>query len=376
MKTQWWHCAIAYEIYPRSFRDANGDGIGDIQGIIEKLPYLAELGVTMLWLCPVFVSPMVDNGYDVADYRDVDPVFGKKQELFALIKQASDLGIQILLDLVINHSSDRHPWFQSAITDANSPYREYYVICEGKNDGPPNNWRSQFGGPAWTKLPSGNAYYLHIFASGQPDLNCENPRLRKEIYDIVHWWIDCGVTGFRLNAVSVIKKDSRFHSLPPDGLANISPTCLLKPGIETFFAELRDRAFAPRKAFTVAEAASVPPGRLKECSGPNGYFYTIFDFSYADIDKDGDCWHRLYSFTIAEFRDTLFQSQLALQGVGYDAPYLKNHDQPRSPDKYLRPRQRTAAGKKMLVCSGSLKQAVSFHTQSILRPICRRVAWQ
>ncbi|MDD3214273.1 MAG: alpha-glucosidase [Eubacteriales bacterium] len=364
MSSQWWRGAVAYQIYPRSFRDANGDGVGDIPGILEKLPYLAELGVTVLWLSPIFVSPMVDNGYDVADYRKLDPVFGVNADLEALVKAAAEYGIRILLDLVINHSSDRHPWFQSAIADAQSPYRDYYVIREGMNGGPPNNWRSFFGGSAWTPLSDGNHYYLHVFAPGQPDLNWENPRLRAEIYDIVHWWMDRGVAGFRIDAASVIKKDQSFADLPPDGedgMADITGACLVQPGIETFFAELRDKAFKPRNAFTVAEAGGVPDNRLNEFIGPNGYFTTIFDFSYADIDRSTDAWYDYRPDNVALLRNAIFNNQRAiLDANGCGAPYLENHDQPRSPSKYLKPRQRTATGKKMLGMLFMFLQGVPF----------------
>ncbi|GHV14082.1 alpha-amylase [Spirochaetia bacterium] len=354
---KWWHDAVVYQIYPRSFKDSNGDGIGDIPGIIEKLDYLADLGVNVIWLCPVYTSPMVDNGYDISDYRDINPEFGTLGDMERLFAEAGKRGIKVLMDLVLNHSSDQHEWFKNAVKavlagDTQNPYRDYYYFRQGWGDGPPNNWRSYFGGSCWEPVGKSGYWYLHLFAKEQPDLNWENPRLRRELYDMIRWWIDKGAAGFRIDAICNIKKDPLFTDLPvdgPDGLASNLPSCLAYPGIEDFLGELRDEVFEPGKCFTVAEAAGVKPEKLESFIGKRGFFSTIFDFSYTDIDIEaGFSYNKRYYFTRRELRDRIFKSQLDLPQHGYGAPYLENHDQNRSPDKYLDTGEQTFEGKTLL----------------------------
>lgn len=350
MQKLWWHDAIVYQVYPRSFQDSNGDGIGDLPGITARLSYLQALGINTLWLCPTFASPMVDNGYDISDYYAVNPEFGTLEDLRALIAQAQAHGIRVLLDLVLNHTSDQHAWFQSALESPSSPYRDFYIFRDGVDGGPPNNWRSNFGGSAWVQAPDGQ-YYLHVFAREQPDLNWENPAMRSALYEMIHWWMDQGVAGFRIDAICFIKKDQSFRDLPPDGpdgLADVAPRCLVQPGIEDFLAEMRDAAFAPRQAFTVAEANGVLPEQLQNFIGENGFFSTIFDFTYTDIDLKSGNWFDASGFTWRDMRDAIFANQASLQGVGHGAPYLENHDQMRSPNKYLKPHQRTDSAIKAL----------------------------
>lgn len=351
MNQNWWHESIVYQIYPKSFMDSSGDGVGDLQGIIRRLDYLQELGVNTVWLCPTFPSPMVDGGYDISDCKGVNPQFGTLADMDELVEKAGQRGIKVLLDLVLNHTSDQHPWFQAALRDPASPYRQYYIFKKGVNGGPPNNWRSNFGGSAWEPVPGSDEYYLHVFAAGQPDLNWENPAMRRELYEMIRWWMARGIAGFRIDAISFIKKDPAFPSLPPDGpdgLAGVAPASVMQPGIEAFLAEMRDEAFKPGGAFTVAEANAVPPEKLEEFVGPNGFFSTIFDFSYTDIDLNSGEWHDLSHFTRRQLRNAIFSSQLAVSRVGYGAPYLENHDQNRSPNKFLAEAERTYAGKTML----------------------------
>ena len=207
MSNEWWKKEIAYQIYPKSFKDSNGDGIGDLRGIIEKLDYLEDLGVTLLWLCPIYKSPMDDNGYDISDYYDINPEFGTMADLEELIEKAKNKGIKIIMDLVINHSSDEHAWFQEALKDPHSPYHDYYIFKSSKDGKEPNNWRSVFGGSVWQKVEGRDEYYFHAFSKKQPDLNWENPALRQELYKMINWWLDKGIAGFRVDAINFIKKD-------------------------------------------------------------------------------------------------------------------------------------------------------------------------
>jgi glycosidase len=368
---KWQHNTVVYQIYPRSFRDSNGDGIGDIPGIIEKLDYLVDLGVNTIWLCPVCASPMVDNGYDISDYQDINPEFGTLADMERLFVEAGRRGIKALLDLALNHSSDKHKWFQKALAalrsgDMNNPYIDYYYFRKGKDeDTPPCNWRSYFGGSVWEKLKGMDYWYLHLFAKGQPDLNWENPALRQELYNMINWWIDKGVAGFRIDAICNIKKDLRFADLPADGrdgLANPLPSCLAYPGIDLFLAELRDKVFEPGGCFTVAEAAGVEPEKLPAFIGrENGYFSTIFDFTYTDLDiEKGFTYNKRHWFSTKELRDMIFASQLEIQKYGYGAPYLENHDQNRSPNKYLKENERGYEGKTMLGALYFFLQGIPF----------------
>lgn len=342
---KWWKEEVAYQIYPRSFYDSNNDGIGDIRGIIEKLDYLKNLGISILWICPIFKSPMDDNGYDVSDYYDINPEFGTKEDLEELIDKAKEKGIKILLDLVINHTSDEHDWFQEALKDPNSKYRDYYIFKRGKNGLPPTNWRSHFGGSAWevvkgeTDENGDEMYYLHLFSKKQPDLNWENPVVREELYKIVNYWLEKGIAGYRVDAINSIKKDQRYLSLPvdaPDGLAFNTPYTLNQHGIEEFLSELKENTFAKYDCMTVAETPELEYERFEAFIGENGFFSMTFDFNYVDLDMSGDgFYYNRKDVDIEQFREILFESQEVLEKYGWGAPFLENHDQPRSLDKYF-----------------------------------------
>lgn len=335
----WWQDAVVYQIYPRSFMDSNNDGVGDIQGIIQKLDYLETLGINTIWLCPIFQSPMADNGYDISNYKEIHYEFGSLTDLETLIIKAKQKGIRILLDLVLNHSSDKHPWFQAALSDPSSPYRDYYIIRKGKNGNPPNNWRSHFGGSAWQKLPnSKDEYYLHLFAVEQPDFNWENQDLREALFEMITWWIKKGIAGFRIDAISLIKKNQEFPDIETkdsDGLASPLSECLNYPGIEDFLGEMRDKVFAPNQAYTVAEANGIPDEKLEAFIGKNGFFTNVFDFSYTNIDIKSEYWFDRNYFSCEDLKQKIFTSQKKICEIGYGAPYLENHDQNRSPNKYL-----------------------------------------
>jgi len=343
MDKTWWQQEVIYQIYPKSFCDSNGDGIGDIRGIIQKLDYLQALGVTMLWICPIYQSPMDDNGYDVSDYQAIDPQFGTMADVDELIAQAKTRGIQIVLDLVINHSSDEHAWFQQALADPQSPCRDYYIFQPAQNGQPPTNWRSIFGGSTWEPVPGRAEYYYHTFSKKQPDFNWENPALRQKLYDMVNWWLDKGIAGFRIDAITFIKKDWTWQSRPADGadgLVNCSKVHRNHPGIGDFLRELREHTFDQHQCVTIAEAPGVAYEELDDFIGDNGYFSMLFDFRYADLDigPNGE-WFQRMPWTVRELRDKILTSQLALQQHGWAANFIENHDQPRATSKYLQEAQ-------------------------------------
>ena len=337
-KNAWWKDAVVYQIYPKSFQDTNGDGIGDIKGITQRLGYLQKLGVNVIWICPVYQSPMDDGGYDISDYYHIDPMFGTDADMDELIQKADEMGIKILMDLVINHTSDEHEWFQEALKNPDSKYADYYIFKETEDGTPPNNWRSYFGGSAWERVEGTNRFYLHAFSKKQPDLNWENPELREEIYKMVNYWLDKGLGGFRIDAICNIKKRLEYDIFQPDGedgLRYIGDWILNQPGIEEFLSELNERTFRPHNSMTVAEA-NVPDELLDQFIGENGFFSMVFDFSYTDIDvPDTGERFRLRNFTVSELRKNIFHSQKMVQKKGWGAVYLENHDQNRSVNKYI-----------------------------------------
>ena len=342
---KWWKKEVGYQIYPRSFYDSNNDGIGDLNGITEKLDYLKNLGITLIWVCPIFKSPMDDNGYDISDYYDVNPEFGTKEDLEKLIAEAEKRGIKVILDLVINHTSDEHEWFLEALKNPESKYRNYYIFKRGENGLPPTNWRSHFGGSAWEKVEgeadeNGNEmYYLHLFTKKQPDLNWENPEVRKELYEMVNYWLEKGIAGFRVDAINSIKKDARYLDLPvdgADGMAHNVEYTLNQPGIEEFLSELAKETFKKYNAMTVAETPMLEYERYNDFIGDDGFFTMIFDFSYADLDMTkGGFYYSLRDIPTVELRDKIFESQLTQQKYGWGAPFLENHDLPRSLNKFF-----------------------------------------
>ena len=275
-KTQknWWQSAVAYQIYPKSFQDTTGSGTGDLQGIIRRLPYLQALGVDVLWLSPVFASPQVDNGYDVSDYRAIDPMYGSLEDMRALIAAGKERGIGIMLDLVLNHSSDQHRWFQEAKKSRDNPYHDYYVWRDGEEDRPPNEMRACFGGSAWTWVPQVQQYYFHQFAPQQPDLNWENPQVRRALYDMILWWMDQGVEGFRLDVIDQIAKE------PDRGITGNGPR------LHEFLRELSAETFQKGCLVTVGEAWGADVERAKLYSAPDGSELSmVFQFEHIGLDQ-------------------------------------------------------------------------------------------
>ena len=338
MTKKWWKEAVVYQVYPKSFYDSNHDGIGDIAGVTAKLDYLQDLGIDVIWLSPVYESPMDDNGYDISNYYNIDKQFGSNEDMDQLIKEAKARDMRIIMDLVINHSSDEHEWFKKALEDPNGKYADYYIFKEGDGPNPPNNWRSIFGGSVWEQLDDGR-YYMHMFSKKQPDLNWESEALREELYAIVNYWLEKGLGGFRIDAITYIKKDQEFKSLAPDrpdGLANCNELSQNYEGIDEFLLELRERTFDQYDCMTVAEAPGVPYDQLGDYIGDNGYFDMMFDFSHTEVDaNENDEWFDRLDWTIDDFKKLLFTSQLEAQKIGWGTAYLENHDQPRSISKYI-----------------------------------------
>lgn len=339
MLKKWWHNTIGYQIYPKSFQDTDGNGIGDLKGITAHLDDLADLGINVIWICPINKSPMKDHGYDISDYEEIDPMFGSKSDLRELIQEADKRGIKILMDLVVNHTSVEHPWFQKALEDPYGEYGKYYIIREGQNGKEPNNWRSIFGGSAWEPIGNTNLYYLHLFTKWQPDLNWENPTLRKNIYDMVNNWLDMGIRGFRIDAISHLKKDFSYRNLPADsadGYVNGFPYFSNVDGIGVFLKELKENTFQRYDAMTIGEVdEGLPPEMLTDFIGENGYFSTIFDFCHSEFHVNSAKWKNKPVEMINALRDCLFVKQKTLKGSGMLCNYLENHDLSRAAERFI-----------------------------------------
>ena len=365
MERKWWHDKVAYQIYPKSFYDSNGDGIGDIPGIIEKLDYLKELGVDILWLSPVYPSPLADQGYDISDYYGIDPRFGTMEDMERLIAEAKKRDMHILMDLVVNHCSDEHEWFRKACEDPEGRYGQFFYIRKKPEDGSlPTNWRSYFGGPCWEELPGHpDLLYLHVFHRKQPDLNWENPEVRDEVADIVNWWLDRGVAGFRLDAIINIKKKLPFRDYPAnrgDGLTDIGDMLEEATGMGVFLGELRDRAFAPHGAFTVGEVFNEKDEELPDFIGEDGYFSSMFDFSGTVFGVSPKGCYANRDITPEDYKRCLFAAQARVGETGFLSNIIENHDEPRGVSRYLPPEGRHAAGKKCLALAYFMLRGLPF----------------
>ncbi|WP_265457969.1 alpha-glucosidase [Enterococcus sp. HY326] len=338
VKHKWWQEAIGYQIYPKSFQDSNHDGIGDIQGIIQHLDQLKDLGITVIWISPINLSPMVDHGYDISDYLQIDPSFGTNGDFEELIAAANDRGIKVLLDLVINHTSSEHEWFKKAMEDLNSEYADYYVIKEGKGDLPPNNWRSIFGGSAWEKIAGTNKYYLHLFTVEQPDVNWENPKLRQELYKVIEFWLDKGVAGFRIDAISHIKKIYDQEDSPadgPDGLATNWELYRDAEGIGEFLGEMRDMTFKGKDILTIAEMDVEDPQKWEEYFGDDGYFTSIFDFYHTPFTVQDKKYRDDPVAFIEMLKKLVFKKQQLANGRVFFTNFIENHDLPRALNRFI-----------------------------------------
>lgn len=329
-KRQWWKEAVAYQIYPRSFMDSNGDGIGDIQGVISKLDYLKELGIDVIWMSPIYQSPNDDNGYDISDYKAISPEFGSMEDFEQLLEMVHDRGMKLIMDLVINHTSDEHPWFIESRSSKNNIYRDYYIWRAGKEGCEPNNWESIFGGSAWEYDEHTQEYYLHVFSRKQPDLNWENTAVRNRLYKMVNWWLDKGIDGFRVDAISHIKKEAGLPDMPnPKNEKYVSSFQghMNRPGIQLFLEELKKETFDQYDVMTVGETNGVNVEEAVEWAGEeNGIFNMIFQFEHLDLwGKDTD-----RGLDIFALKETLSRWQMGLSDSGWNALFMENHDQPRS----------------------------------------------
>ncbi|MFA9458555.1 alpha-glucosidase [Halalkalibacter sp. AB-rgal2] len=330
MNKTWWKEAVAYQIYPRSFKDSNGDGIGDLQGVIEKLDYLKELGIDVIWICPMYRSPNDDNGYDISDYQDIMEDFGTMADFDQLLEAVHARGMKLILDLVINHTSDEHQWFVESRSSKNNPYRDYYIWHPGKDGGVPNNWESIFGGSAWEYDAETKEYFMHVFSRKQPDLNWENKEVRHALYEMVNWWLDKGIDGFRVDAISHIKKVAGYPDLPNPEQKKYVPSFeghMNREGIQEFLEELKRETFAKYDIMTVGEANGVSIDEAEQWVGEeDGCFNMIFQFEHLSL------WGKSATggLDLPSLKETLTRWQEGLDGIGWNALFLENHDQPRS----------------------------------------------
>ncbi len=352
MEKQWWHNKVAYQIYPKSFCDSNGDGIGDLRGIISKLDYLKELGVDIIWLSPIYVSPLADQGYDIADYYNIDPRFGTMDDMDELLEEAHKRGLHILMDLVVNHCSDEHEWFKKACEDPEGKYGKYFYLEHTSDPKTLCNWRSYFGGSVWEKLPGHeDYYYLHVFHKKQPDLNWENPELREDIYKMINWWLDKGLDGFRLDAIINIKKALPFRSYPADrddGMVSCTRQLHDAHGIGEFLGEMRDRCFKPHNAFTVGEVFDVDPKEIPDFIGENGYFSSMYDFTANIFGQSQKGWQENRDITPDDYKRCVFEAQRTYDPIGFVSNIIENHDEPRGVSRYIPEGDQNPTSKKML----------------------------
>ncbi len=357
MERKWWHEKVAYQIYPKSFYDSNGDGIGDIPGIISKLDYLKDLGVDIIWLSPCFCSPLADQGYDISDYYNIDPRFGTIEDIDRLLEEAKKRDMYILMDLVVNHCSDEHEWFVKACEDPQGEYGRFFYFEKGKEDGSvPNNWRSYFGGSVWDKIPGHedeNMYYLHMFHKKQPDLNWENPALREEVYKMINWWLDRGLAGFRIDAIINIKKALPFekYSYPADRADGmVMPQRMLQDakGIGEFLGEMHERTFKPHDSFAVGEVFNVEDKDLPQFIGDDGYFSSMFDFNETIFGTSIKGWYDAAVITPDDYKRCCFESQAQMGDFGYFSNIIENHDEPRGVSRYIPEGECTTRSKKLL----------------------------
>lgn len=361
MEKDWWKGKVAYQIYPKSFKDSNGDGVGDLKGITEKLDYLQDLGIDILWLSPIYKSPFIDQGYDISDYYAIDPIFGTMEDMEELIAEGKKRGISIIMDLVVNHCSSHHEWFQKALADPDGPYADYFYFIE--SDKEPNNWESYFGGSVWEPVPGTNKYYLHSFHKDQPDLNWQNPVVREEIYKMINWWLDKGIAGFRIDAIINIKKDLEWRSLPSDrdnGLVPVPESLVNAQPIEPFLKELKERTFAKYNAFTVGEVFNETDEELHFFIGKDGVFSSIFDFKQTMLGQEGKGWFDHSLPTADELKESIFQAHERADSIGVLSTIIENHDEPRGVSHYIAEGPVNDTSKKALGTIQILRKGIPF----------------
>ena len=338
MSQKWWQRSVVYQIYPRSFMDSNGDGIGDIPGITKRLPYIKELGVDVIWLSPVYQSPNDDNGYDISDYQAINPEFGTMEDFDEMLETAHSLGLKIVMDLVVNHTSDEHRWFQEALKGRDNPYRDYYIWRDPKENGEePNNWGSCFGGSAWKFDEASGQYYLHLFSKKQPDLNWENPKVRDEVFSMMDWWLKKGIDGFRMDVISLISKPEGMPDAPAEagGFATFNVSAN-GPHVHEYLQEMNRRVLSRYDIMTVGETSGVTLEEAKRYASLSGKELNMcFQFEHVSLDFDPVLGrYGLGKVSLPQFRENLTKWQTAMEGEAWNSLYFENHDQPRSVSRW------------------------------------------
>lgn len=351
----WWKQSVVYQIYPRSFQDSNGDGVGDIQGVIRRLDYLKDLGVDILWLSPVYESPNDDNGYDISDYYNIMKEFGTMSDFEQLINGIHERGMKLVMDLVVNHTSDEHTWFKQSRVSKTNPFRDYYIWKPGKNGDPPNNWRSMFGGPAWEFDALTGEYYLHLFSKKQPDLNWENPDVRTSVYAMMKWWVDKGVDGFRMDVINFISKQPGF----PDGIeGDGKPYFENGPNIHNYLKEMYAQVVEPAGLLTIGEMPDVTVMDAKRYTNPDQKeLDMVFAFDHVDLGYGKYGKWSVEKWSLPQLKNILFRWQRGLNDHGWNSLYWSNHDQPRAVSRYGDDREafRELSAKMLAVCLHMLK---------------------
>ena len=333
----WWQRAVVYQVYPRSFYDSNGDGIGDLNGVRAKLDYIRRLGVDVIWLNPIYKSPNDDNGYDISDYRAIMDEFGTMEDFDRLLAEAHEKGLRIVMDLVVNHSSDEHPWFIESRKSVDSPYRDYYIWREGKDGNPPNNWGASFRGSAWERCEETGMYYLHTFSKKQPDLNWENETVRGEVYDLMRFWLDKGIDGFRMDVINYISKTPEMLDGPMMNrlYGNFRPYCLNGPRVHEFLQEMNREVLSHYDVMTVGETPGVSVEQAQRYTGPDEHeLNMVFQFAHVNLDYDENGKWTLKRVPLDGLRRVLSEWQTGLHGKGWNSLYLNNHDQPRMVSRF------------------------------------------
>ena len=336
MEKRWWKECVVYQIYPRSFKDSNGDGIGDLNGLTEKMDYLKELGINVIWLSPVYQSPNDDNGYDISDYRAIMKEFGTMEEFDRMLRAAHERGIRLVMDLVVNHTSDEHPWFVESRKSTNNPYRDYYIWRPAKDGREPNNWGSCFSGSAWEYDDTTDMYYLHLFSKKQPDLNWDNPKVRDEVFDMMNWWLDKGVDGFRMDVISLISKKPDL----PDGEPGINGYASFNepangPHVHEYLQEMRRRVLDGRDTITVGECSGVTLEEAKKYArSDEKELNMVFQFEHMDVDADGSNKWSDKKMDLRDLKSIMTKWQKGLEEIAWNSLFWENHDQPRSVSRF------------------------------------------
>ena len=354
MNRTWWKEAVIYQIYPRSFMDSNGDGIGDLQGIISRLDYLKYLGIDVIWLSPVYKSPNDDNGYDISDYRAIMDEFGTMEDFDALLAGAHERGIRIVMDLVVNHTSDEHKWFMESRKSKDNEYRDYYIWREGKGaKTPPNNWGACFGGSAWQYDEETKMYYLHLFSKKQPDLNWDNPKVREEVFDMMRWWCDKGIDGFRMDVISMISKTAQMPDVEVNGLyGDFGPYCVHGPNVHKYLQEMNEKVLSQYDIMTVGETAGVTTELAKQYAGEDTHeLNMVFQFEHVESDGKYGKWTD-EKMPLTTLKKTLSRWQTDLYGKAWNSLFWDNHDQPRAVSRFGddRPQYREMSAKMLATC--------------------------